>query len=77
MEDKHSANFVQHPQNILCSSNNAIITILDFDWAGQDGVAKYPVDINPACMWADGVAPGGLVTKTHDPFPVKLMSEHV
>lgn len=73
VKDMHSANFVHgdlRPQNILCSSNNTI-TILDFDWAGQDGVAKYPVDINPACKWPSGVAPGELITKTHDIFQIE------
>ena len=73
VKDMHSANFVHgdlRPQNILISTNNTV-AILDFDWAGRVGVAKYPVDINPACNWSPGVASGELITKRHDLFQIE------
>jgi len=44
--------------NILVRSNLTIV-IIDFDWAGKDGDAKYPLFMNHVdIMWPDGAKPG-------------------
>lgn len=43
------------------------VYLLDFDWAGEMGKAKYPPDLNTAdIIWPAGVAPGGIIMKEHD-----------
>ena len=53
---------------------NALITtsglkLIDFDWCGKDGVARYPVDIfveDSEYGWHEGVYREGLIVKDHD-----------
>ena len=40
--------------------------IIDFDWAGKEGEARYPKDLSPAVRWPPGAKAGGLITKAHD-----------
>jgi hypothetical protein len=42
--------------------------LIDFDWAGPVGKAKYPAMLNKSgdINWADGVAPGAEIKKEHD-----------
>lgn len=49
------------------TSNDLKIHLIDFDWAGPIGEAKYPVDVNKiAVRRPDGVKGGGLITEQHD-----------
>ncbi|PPR05295.1 hypothetical protein CVT26_011618 [Gymnopilus dilepis] len=40
------------------------IMVIDFDWAGKDGTARYPVIRNPAIPWPGNN--GGLIHSQHD-----------
>ncbi|CEL53119.1 hypothetical protein RSOLAG1IB_11251 [Rhizoctonia solani AG-1 IB] len=40
--------------------------LVDFDWCGVVGQARYPSDINPAIEWPEGVGPGLVIRPEHD-----------
>lgn len=42
------------------------VVFVDFDWAGAEGEARYPAQLNSAIRWADGTDPGGLIMQRHD-----------
>ncbi|KAJ2913993.1 hypothetical protein MD484_g6412, partial [Candolleomyces efflorescens] len=41
------------------------VRILDFDWAGREGEARYPYRLSPG-LWADGVRDNELILAAHD-----------
>ena len=55
--------------DLFVTTNNDV-AIIDFDWAGLDGTARYPLWMNPSIEWPSGSKPGGLIliTKEHDKF---------
>ncbi|KAI0739155.1 hypothetical protein C8Q80DRAFT_234232 [Daedaleopsis nitida] len=53
-------------QNVLYGRRMADIQVIDFDWAGKEGEARYPKDLSPAVKWPHGAEPGGLITTAHD-----------
>ena len=60
------------PQNILVVGNK--VRLLDFDWAGNEGTARYPKALNLRTgPWHSDVSPGGIVTKEHDLFQIWLL----
>ncbi|GJJ11044.1 hypothetical protein Clacol_005275 [Clathrus columnatus] len=51
----------------LDNPKNILIHLVDFDWAGQAGIAKYPLRINTRSIRRPSdVAGGTLITKSHD-----------
>ncbi|RDX42011.1 hypothetical protein OH76DRAFT_149025 [Lentinus brumalis] len=44
------------------------IRLIDFDWAGLEGVALYPDDLAEDVPWPVGAKPGALITKDHDTY---------
>ncbi len=49
------------------TSDDVKIHLIDFDWAGPIGEAKYPADVNRITMRRpDGVEGGGFITEQHD-----------
>lgn len=40
--------------------------LVDFDWAGSEGVARYPPSLNTGVRWAKGVEEAGFITREHD-----------
>ena len=73
----HNAGYVHgdlRPQNIL-QMDDSTGPILDFDWAGEVGSAKYPCGINmsSSCGWHGDVAPGERIEKSHDLFQLQRM----
>ena len=40
--------------------------MIDFDWSGKVGAARYPVRLNRDIKWPDGTKPGGLIETCHD-----------
>ena len=47
IDEMHAADYVHgdlRPQNVLVVNNT--IRVLDFDWAGQTGVVRYPKELN-------------------------------
>ncbi|KAI0249171.1 hypothetical protein BJV78DRAFT_1130076 [Lactifluus subvellereus] len=49
--------------------------LVDFDWAGVDGSARYPPIINDSgeIRWASGIKAGGLIEKQHDLDMLELL----
>ncbi|KAJ2921604.1 hypothetical protein H1R20_g15491, partial [Candolleomyces eurysporus] len=41
------------------------VKILDFDWAGEEGKARYPLRLSPG-LWPDGVGDNKLISALHD-----------
>ena len=59
------------PPNVILSDNGQggkRAILLDFDWAGKEGVALYPVDINTEVAWHEDVKPGRPICREHDLF---------
>lgn len=46
------------------------VILIDFDWAGLDGKARYPVTLNDvdSINWAPGVERNALMRKAHDEY---------
>lgn len=42
------------------------VKLIDFNWAGEDGQAKYPSLISSDIKWAAGVEALGVIEKAHD-----------
>ena len=42
------------------------VKLIDFDWAGEEGRAKYPCLISPGIHWPPGVAPLANLEINHD-----------
>jgi hypothetical protein len=40
--------------------------LVDFNWSGPVGKARYPTMLNGRITWASGIEPGGLIEKRHD-----------
>lgn len=51
--------------NIMLSADGGV-KLVDFDWAGKEGEARYPHDLNMAIEWAPGVTDGGIISEAHD-----------
>lgn len=75
VEVMHAKNFVHgdlRPQNIPVVDNK--VCLLDFDWAGNEGTARYPKVLNiRTAYWHSDVSPGGIITKEHDLFQIQLL----
>ncbi|KAI0704761.1 hypothetical protein C8Q76DRAFT_603626, partial [Earliella scabrosa] len=54
------------PQNVFMDVTAKAVRIIDFDWAGKEGEARYPGDLSPRVQWPPGARPGGLITRAHD-----------
>ncbi|KAI0086843.1 hypothetical protein BDY19DRAFT_995585 [Irpex rosettiformis] len=66
----HNANLVHgdvRDPNVLVTQDGAML--IDFDWCGEEGRARYPYDISlDGISWHKGVVPGGEIKKEHDMF---------
>ncbi|KAK7689849.1 hypothetical protein QCA50_006488 [Cerrena zonata] len=51
--------------NIMVTEDESVM-LVDFDWVGEEYVARYPETLNLDVDWPDDVQPGGLMTKEHD-----------
>jgi hypothetical protein len=40
--------------------------LIDFDWSGPVGDARYPLELNPTIRWAHGVVGGAVILPQHD-----------
>jgi len=60
--------------NILVTAGG--LKLIDFDWCGKAGGARYPADIAlvPSLGWHDGVRRGGPIAKVHDEHMFKLLT---
>ena len=53
------------PPNFM-TTNNCNIKLIDFDWAGEAGCAKYPLFMSPDIPWPEGVKQLAIMEKMHD-----------
>ncbi|KAF7336569.1 hypothetical protein MSAN_02289100 [Mycena sanguinolenta] len=63
----HAGGFVfgdLRPPNIMVSKDK--VKLIDFDWAGQMGIAQYPLHLSSRIVWPEGVGPLGKIEKAHD-----------
>ncbi|KAI0720807.1 hypothetical protein C8T65DRAFT_735744 [Cerioporus squamosus] len=51
------------------------VKILDFDWAGEAGTARYPLHLSEVVNWPVGVADYALITKAHDVEMARRLGE--
>ncbi|KAG6910125.1 hypothetical protein DXG01_012884 [Tephrocybe rancida] len=64
------------PPNILIM--NGKVMIVDFDWCGKAGEARYPpsLNIDKALGWHTGVGPDSVMKKAHDLFMLAKLKPH-
>ncbi|KAF0471084.1 proteinkinasesubdomain-containingproteinpkl/ ccin9 [Gigaspora margarita] len=67
----HKMNYVHgdfRTSNLMISKDGEQVKIVDFDWAGEEGSAKYPHFINrsDSLDWHPDVKEGGKIEKVHD-----------
>jgi len=64
----HKAGFVHgdiRPPNILVGADRQP-RMIDFDWSGKVGAARYPVGLNRDIKWPVGTKEGGFIETCHD-----------
>ncbi|KAJ7868408.1 hypothetical protein B0H14DRAFT_2346612 [Mycena olivaceomarginata] len=49
------------------------VKLIDFDWAGKEGYAKYPIHIAHNIDWPPGVTAMGKIKKVHDIHMLKSL----
>jgi serine/threonine protein kinase len=51
------------------------VKLIDFDWAGDDGVARFPwaLNISGDIKWAEGIEPGAIIKKEHDKRMLEIL----
>lgn len=54
--------------NVLIDTLGNRVVLVDFDWAGIDGVDVYPPFMNPAISWPDGSSTGMPLHHRHDQY---------
>lgn len=54
--------------NVLIDTLGNRVVLIDFDWAGMDGVDVYPPFMNPAIRWPDGASTGMPLRHDHDQY---------
>lgn len=65
-------NFVHgdlHGQNIMIRTINSLVEVkfVDFEWAGKNGIARYPYfKNNTDLIWHQQAVDGELITSEHD-----------
>jgi hypothetical protein len=55
--------------NLLVATDGrqeSLFKLIDFDWAGEAGVVKYPANMNPKVWWPEGAVDGQPIQKAHD-----------
>ena len=76
MEALHKEGYVHgdiRGPNLLIAEDG--LKLVDFDWCGKRGEARYPADISIAAgiKWHDGVRRDGLMKKAHDTYMLDLL----
>jgi hypothetical protein len=48
------------------ASDVTVVKFIDFDWAGVEGVQRYPPFMSDAVLWPPGAETGQLISQEHD-----------
>ena len=59
--------------NVLYDPTANKVVLIDFDWAGLDGVDVYPPFMNPDIKWPEGASTGKPLRHEHDLFWLKQL----
>ncbi|CAK4071978.1 unnamed protein product [Aphanomyces euteiches] len=59
--------------NILWDSLNRRVVLVDFDWSGKTGVARYPPFMNPDILWPEGAETNKPLCTQHDEWWIDLL----
>ncbi|EGO02239.1 hypothetical protein SERLA73DRAFT_178089 [Serpula lacrymans var. lacrymans S7.3] len=57
---------LRRPNIFVVKNEEEKVMIIDFDWAGKDGVVRYPLHLSRGVQWAEGVEDYGLIKIEHD-----------
>ncbi|KAF8316230.1 uncharacterized protein EI90DRAFT_3173059 [Cantharellus anzutake] len=71
----HAKHFVYgdlRSPNIMITTEGKV-QLIDFDWAGKHGEARYPLSISPCVEWPNGVSGGGYIQPEHDNAMLDLL----
>ena len=60
-------------ENIMVDEDDLSVFLIDFDWSGKEGIARYPLQLNPQIKWEPSVKPNGLILKSHDLHLLRLL----
>lgn len=52
--------------NVLFDTLRNRVVLVDFDWAGRDGIDHYPPFMNPEIEWHGGATTGAFLRCEHD-----------
>jgi serine/threonine protein kinase len=67
LEEKKFVHGDLRSDNLLVCSGGKV-KLIDFDWAGREGTAQYPVQLNPGLTWHEDASVGSLIKVDHDKF---------
>lgn len=63
--------------NVLVTGKDEGMMLVDFDWCGREGEARYPCGINldvDSIPWHEDVRRGGEIKKDHDKWLFKILT---
>ena len=63
-----------HSSNIIVAANNRLC-VVDFSWAGQSSIVRYPWSLNRSIKWHADVGRGQKMLTEHDNFLIDIMIE--
>jgi hypothetical protein len=66
LQDKHYVHGDFRGSNVMFDTEQNRVVVLDFDWAGIDGINVYPPFMNPEINWPEGAFPGQPLRHAHD-----------
>jgi hypothetical protein len=65
------------PGNVFCRLTPAQsweFMFIDYEWAGREGMARFPYSLNVNAGWVQGVLPGSLITSDIDRRQLELLA---
>jgi serine/threonine protein kinase len=79
LNELHQHSFVHgdiRDTNIMISKDKERFMLIDFDWGGEIGKARYPMNVNRKDIWRpEGAEDGKLIIADHDMVMLKHMKE--
>ena len=68
LEERHFVHGDLRDCNVHFDTENNKVVVVDFDWAGRNGVDLYPPFMNPKIEWPDGASTGEKMYHVHDVY---------